>query len=56
MLEGGLMQKISEKNLEKIVGGEVSVWIYLIVTSIIIFLSGVIEGYTHPEPCKKIWK
>ena len=41
------MQKINNKKLEKITGGEVSVWVYLIATSIIIFLSGVIKGYTH---------
>lgn len=48
------MQKISDKNLEKIIGGELSVWVYLIASSIVIFLSGVIDGYTHPEPCKKV--
>ena len=54
MLEVEVMQKINNKKLEKITGGEVSVWVYLIATSIIIFLSGVIKGYTHPESCKKV--
>ena len=45
------MKKISNKKLEKIVGGEITVWTILAVSAIVIFISGVIEGYTHPKAC-----
>ncbi len=43
--------KLKDEELEKVNGGEVGMWVYLIVTSIIIFASGVITGYTHGKPC-----
>ncbi len=43
--------KLSDESLEKIEGGEVGIWVYLIVTSVIIFASGIINGYTHVKPC-----
>ncbi|MBQ9019284.1 MAG: hypothetical protein IJ097_03100 [Bacilli bacterium] len=47
------MVKIEEEKLEKIKGGEgvSAVWIGIAVASLIIFLSGVIEGLTNPEKC-----
>lgn len=45
------MQKISDKKLEKIIGGEISVMVYLIATTIVVFLSGILEGYTNPKKC-----
>ncbi len=46
------MKKINDKKLEKIIGGEVAVGVYLAVSSIAIFISGIIYGFTHPNPCK----
>lgn len=43
--------KINDEELEKINGGEAGLWIYLIVTSIIVFASGVLQGYTHGKEC-----
>ncbi len=43
--------KLEKEELEKISGGEIGTWVYLIVTSIIIFASGIITGYTHEKPC-----
>ncbi len=45
------MQKLNDDKLENIIGGEVTVWVYLIATSIVIFLSGIIDGYIHPKEC-----
>ncbi len=46
------MQKIKKKDLEKITGGEVSVWVYVVAAAITVFISGIIEGYTHPKSCQ----
>lgn len=45
------MQKIKKKELENITGGEVSVWVYVVTSAIAVFISGIIEGYTHPKSC-----
>jgi len=45
------MQRVSDKELIGVVGGEVSVWVYVVASAITIFISGVIEGYTHPRAC-----
>ena len=47
--------KIIDKNqLEEIKGGAtISVWTGIIVATVIIFLSGVIEGITNPERCNE---
>lgn len=47
------MKKITKKELTNIIGGEVSVWVYIVTSAIAIFISGVIEGYTHPRACDK---
>ena len=46
------MKKIQEDKLENIKGGAIiSVWTGIVVASIVIFISGVIEGITNPERC-----
>lgn len=45
------MYKLSDKRLEKITGGEVSVMVYLIATTIVVFISGILDGYTNPKKC-----
>lgn len=45
------MQKIADKELENITGGEISAWAYVVASAIAIFISGIIEGYTHPKSC-----
>lgn len=50
---GGVIIKIVDKsNLEKIVGGGAS-WLLigLGVSALVVFLSGVFEGYTNPGRC-----
>lgn len=46
------MKKISNKELEKITGGELSVWVYVVTAAIVTFVSGIIDGYTHPKSCR----
>ncbi len=47
-----ILQNIDYKNMEKITGGSSTLaGVALIVTAVIIFLSGVINGYTNPEKC-----
>ena len=45
------MQNIDYKNMEKITGGSNLAGIALVVTAVVIFLSGLISGYTNPERC-----
>lgn len=52
MLEGVKMEKIKEKDLERIVGG-FSTWAALGIVSAILFLSGVFGGIVHPRSCKE---
>ena len=43
---------IKEKDLENIKGGAtITVWTGVIITAIVVFLSGVIEGITNPKNC-----
>lgn len=43
---------IKDPELEKIKGGAtITVWTGVIITAIVIFLSGVIEGITNPKSC-----
>lgn len=51
------IEKLTINQLEDIQGGaavtiSTGVWIGLIVSTIVVFLSGVIEGITNPEKCK----
>ncbi len=45
------MKKLDNKKLANITGGEVSVWVYMISSAIVVFVSGIIKGYTHPRSC-----
>ena len=46
------IRRINDENLEKIKGGAmISVWTGIVVTAIVIFVSGVIEGITNPGRC-----
>lgn len=46
------MKKIEEKELDKISGGGLE-WfgIGVAITTIVIFISGIIEGFTNPGRC-----
>ena len=46
------MTRIPNNSLDKIKGGtSISIWTGMAIAAIVIFLSGVIEGITHPERC-----
>ena len=46
------MKQLKEEELENIKGGNViTIWTGIVIASIIIFFSGVIEGITNPERC-----
>ena len=54
VMKGGKMIRLNENELNNIEGGEVistGIGIGLIVSTIVIFLSGVFKGYTNPEAC-----
>ena len=49
------IRTILNKDLETIKGGtSVSVWTGIIVSAIVIFVSGLIEGITNPSKCGEI--
>ena len=52
-MEGGIqLKEIKEENLETITGGTaITVWTGIVITAIVVFISGVIEGITNPERC-----
>lgn len=43
------MKILDNNQLDKVVGG--NVWVGLGIVAFIIFLAGVIEGYTNPSSC-----
>ncbi len=43
------MQCLADNELENITGG--SVWVGIAIAAIIIFISGVLEGFTNPNKC-----
>lgn len=46
------MKLINEKELDSIKGGAVSpVLVVVIVSAVVVFLAGVIDGFTNPEKC-----
>ena len=46
------ISKISDENLERIKGGTtISIWTGIAIASIIIFISGVIDGLVNPGDC-----
>lgn len=44
------MKVLEEKELSKVVGG-FSVWGGIAIAAIIVFISGVLEGFTNPGRC-----
>jgi len=44
------MDKLERHELERITGG-VSGWVGIAVSAAIIFISGIIEGFTNPGRC-----
>lgn len=50
---GGKMREIEERELEKVRGGGTSPWIGLGIGALVIFIIGVIDGYTRPLPCNE---
>jgi len=50
MLEGGVMRKLKDNELERIEGG-FSTWAAIGIASLVIFVSGVIDGIVHPKSC-----
>ena len=57
MLGGMIMKKLENNKLEGVVGGAASIGIFggiiLAVTTISVFISGVLEGFTHPRGCNE---
>jgi len=48
------IKRIKKEELDNIKGGAmISVWTGIVITSIVVFISGVIEGITNPERCKE---
>lgn len=46
------MQKVSILELEQVKGG-VSGWTMVGIAALVVFLAGVFEGITSPNPCQK---
>ena len=46
------MQVVSNLELDKVKGG-VSCWVVVGIAAIVVFLAGVFEGITSPNPCQK---
>lgn len=47
------MREIEENELEKVRGGSSSSWVGLGISALVIFIIGVIDGYTRPLSCNK---
>ena len=46
------IEKINEEKQETIKGGAmISVWTGIVIAAVAVFISGVIEGITHPMRC-----
>ena len=52
-MEGGiLIKKVEDNDLEKVNGGSLEwVGVGLAIAALVVFLSGVIEGFTNPGRC-----
>ena len=49
------IKKINIEELENIKGGTtITVWTGIIYSTIIIFISGLIEGFTNPSKCGEV--
>lgn len=48
------IKQLKNAELEKIQGGEVAtIWVALGISSLVIFICGVIEGITNPTRCNQ---
>lgn len=47
------MREIEEHELEKVRGGGASPWVGLGIGALVIFIIGVIDGYTRPLSCNE---
>ncbi len=51
-MEGGIkIKNLSCSAMEEITGGANWIGIALVVAAVVVFISGVINGYTNPERC-----
>lgn len=48
-MEGDFVRSLDNSELKVITGG--SVWTGIAVSAIVVFLSGVLEGFTNPGRC-----
>lgn len=46
------MESVSYCELDKVRGG-VSGWVVVGIVAVVVFLAGVLEGITSPNPCQK---
>ncbi len=46
------MQVVTDLELDQVRGG-VSGWVVIGIAAVIVFLAGVFEGITSPNPCQK---
>lgn len=46
------MQSVNNFELDKVKGG-VSGWVVVGIAAVVVFLAGVFEGLTNPDPCQK---
>jgi hypothetical protein len=54
-MKGGDMTKLNEIELSNIDGGSsvgTTIGISMIITAVLSFISGIINGYTNPEECR----
>lgn len=47
------IEKLDDEKLEKVKGGELAgaIWIGIAIAAVVIFVSGIIEGFTNPKKC-----
>ncbi|MEG0025870.1 MAG: class IIb bacteriocin, lactobin A/cerein 7B family [Bacilli bacterium] len=47
------MLELTKKELQNISGGEFNIGIAALIGSIIVFISGIFDGYVRPFSCRK---
>lgn len=45
------MNRITNRKLQEVQGGEITAFGIMAVSAVVIFLSGIIKGYTNPGRC-----
>ncbi len=45
------MQDLEKNEMQSIRGGGVSLWVIAGISAVIVFLSGVIDGFVRPQDC-----